>query len=345
MNSGRTKIQDVARVAGVSTATVSRTLSNPSVVSEKTRAAVLNAVKETGYRINRAARNLRTQRSGAILTLIPNIGNPFFSQIISGIEQVFSKAEYNVLVSDTVNIVEGGAHVMDFFQDGRADGIILLDGYLPEKEIESLRGSDVEHLIIYACEWTDSLGIPSIRSDNRSGAMQAVQHLAQLGHKRIGHLTGPETNILTSVRRDGFFEAAAKHQLDARAEWQFPGDFSLQSGVDAADAYLALKDRPTAVFASSDLMAMGFIGRVLDAGVNVPADLSVVGFDDIGLAAHFRPSLTTIRQNRHEIGRLSAETLLQRLQNPAAVDPEARYMIPVQLVERNSSAPPPDRQT
>ncbi|SLN49832.1 HTH-type transcriptional repressor CytR [Pseudoruegeria aquimaris] len=334
------KIQDVAKAAGVSTATVSRTLSNPSVVSERTRKAVLEAVRATGYRVNRAARNLRTQRTGSILTLIPNIGNPFFSQIIAGIEQVFSEAEYSVLVSDTANIGPAGTPLSHVFQDGRADGVIVLDGILPLSSIESVKGTPNEHLVIYACEWAEGAGIPSIRSDNRSGAIQAVNHLADLGHRAIGHICGPEDNVLTGVRRAAFFEAAEARGLDVRPEWVFPGDFKLASGAAAAEAFLGLKERPTAVFSASDLMAMGFISRLSDAGVRVPEDLSVVGFDDIDLAPYFRPALTTIRQDRMELGRITAQTLLSRLRRPTEVQPDFLHIVPVELVERASTAAP-----
>lgn len=337
MKSKRVKILDVARVAGVSTATVSRALSNPAVVSEATRMVVLEAVKKTGYRVNRAARNLRTQRSGAILTLIPNIGNPFFSQIISGIEQVFAKAEYSVLVSDTANMIDGGARLADIFLDGRADGIILLDGLLPVEDIKALRGSEQEHLIIYACEWTEKPGIPSIRSDNRSGALQAVRHLAELGHRKIGHITGPQANILTQVRRDGFHEAIKQQNLTTRPEWIVPGDFSLQSGVRAAECFLTMNEQPTAIFAASDIMAIGFVSRLHDAGVSVPGELSIVGFDDIGLAAHYRPSLTTIRQDRRLLGQISAQVLLGRLRDASSIDANFRRVIPVELVVRGST--------
>lgn len=332
------KIQDVARAAGVSTATVSRALSNPKVVSESTRKAVLQAVNETGYRVNRAARNLRTQRTGSILTLIPNVGNPFFSQIISGIEQVFSEAEYSVLVSDTANMALEDMPLSHIFQDGRADGVILLDGFIPLPSIASVKGTANENHIIYACEWADAAGLPSIRSDNRAGSVRAVTHLAELGHKKIGHISGPEDNVLTHVRRAAFFEATKAHGLEVRDDWVFQGNFELASGAAAAEKFLALKERPTAIFSASDLMAISFISNLMDAGVKVPQDVSVVGFDDIDLAPHYRPALTTIRQDRRRLGRLAAETLLSRLRDNKADPDEMLQVVPVELIERESTA-------
>ncbi|MEP2783464.1 MAG: LacI family DNA-binding transcriptional regulator [Pseudoruegeria sp.] len=333
------KIQDVARAAGVSTATVSRTLSNPTVVSESTRKAVLEAVSATGYRVNRAARNLRTQRTGSILTLVPDLGNPFFSQIISGIEQVFSKAEYSVLVSDTANMSLEGMPLSHVFQDGQADGVILLDGLVPKSSINSVKGTPNENLVIYACEWSDDVVIPSIRSDNWAGVELAVNHLADLGHTRIGHISGPDENVLTKVRREAFFEAAKMRGLEIHEDWLFEGNFKLASGAVAAEKFLALKHRPTAVFSASDLMAMGFISNLLDANINVPGEVSVVGFDDIDLAPYFRPALTTIHQDRRRIGRIAAETLLSCLSTPQNTDSKFRHVVPVELVERGSTGP------
>lgn len=341
MSTSKARIQDVARVAGVSTATVSRTLSNPQVVSESTRISVLKAVRETGYRINRAAQNLRTQKTNAILVLIPNLSNPFFSQIISGIEQVFSEAGYSLLVADTENGSARDIQLMDVFQDGQADGIILLDGYIPMETILALKGTEAENLVVYACEWAETEGIPSIRSDNPAGGRMAAQHFAALGHKKVGHVCGPAENVLTPMRRDSFVEEAKRLGMAVCEEWVFPGDFRLETGALAADAFMALKDKPTAVFCASDLMAAGFMKRLLAQGVRIPEDVSVMGFDDVAVSAYFHPSLTTIRQNRGEIGRVAATTLLSRLRETGDVDPFFRHTVAVELIERESTGRPP----
>lgn len=341
MQTNKARIQDVARVAGVSTATVSRTLSNPSVVSEETRKAVLEAVQATGYRVNRAARNLRKQQAGAILVLIPNLSNPFFSQIISGIEKVVSRVGYSLLVADTENRKEPSFSIVDVFQDGQADGVILLDGFVPTGTLSALRDAGAENRVVFACEWGDSEGIPSIRTDNAGGARLAAEHFASLGHKKVAHVCGPPANALTPVRRDSFVSGAEEFGLEIRDEWVFPGDFRLASGAQAADTYMALKDKPTAIFCASDLMAIGFIKRCLSVGVRIPEDVSVMGFDDVALAAYFHPSLTTVRQDRDQIGRVAATTLLARMRDPDNVAGNFRHTVPVELVIRESTGAPP----
>lgn len=340
MQTNKARIQDVARAAGVSTATVSRTLSNPSVVSEATRTAVLEAVKITGYRVNRAARNLRTQKTGAILVLIPNLSNPFFSQIISGIEKVFSRVGYSLLVADTENSIDPNFNFVDALQDGQADGIIVLDGFVPIGTLSSLRAAGADSRVVYACEWGDSEGIPSIRTDNAGGARLAAEHFSSLGHKKVGHICGPAMNALTPVRRDSFLDEAKKLGLEVKDKWIFPGDFRLVTGAQAADSFMKLDEKPTAIFCASDLMAIGFMKRCLSKGVRIPEDVSVVGFDDVALSAYFHPSLTTIRQDRDQIGRIAATTLLARMRDPETVAANFRHMVPVELIARESTAEP-----
>lgn len=329
MKQDRPKISDVARVAGVSTATVSRALSNPGMVSDETRAAVQAAVQATGYRLNLAARNLRHRRTGGIVALVPNLANPFFSQILSGIASVLGPAGYNLLIADTRTA--GAETLLDYAEPSRADGLIILDGTLPA---EALQGRVP---VVEACEWVPGLPAPRVKIDNRAAAGLAVNHLADLGHRRIGHVCGPRGNVLTEARLGGTQDALAARGLPFAESALYPGDFSLESGRAAAALWLEQpRDlRPTAVFLASDAMACGFIGEVQRHGLAVPQDVSVVGFDDIELIAHISPPLTTIRQPRTAIGRVAAERLLAVLAGEANPDDT---ILPVELVIRASTA-------
>jgi LacI family repressor for deo operon, udp, cdd, tsx, nupC, and nupG len=337
MNAKGPKIQDVASVAGVSTATVSRTLSNPDLVSDKTRKAVLEAVEKTGYRINRAAQNLRKRQAGAILVLLPDLGNPFFSQILSGIESVFATSDLSVLIADTTGIKQD--QLTSYFLDTRADGVILLDGGIPGAVLEELAQTTPENRIVFACEWKPDTTLPSIRSDNRGGARQAVDHLVKLGHKKIGHIAGPRSNVLTKERLAGFQAAMANWDLPVNPEWIVDGgDFSLDAGAQAARQFIEMDERPTALFCGSDLIAMGLISELHKRGVSVPNDMSVVGFDDIEIADRFIPSLTTIRQNRTQLGVLAATTLMDLLSGRGAATKNPVQLIDVLLIKRGSTA-------
>ncbi|MBP0482816.1 LacI family DNA-binding transcriptional regulator [Sagittula salina] len=332
------RIQDVARAAGVSTATVSRALSKPDLLSETTREAVFEAIRLTGYRVNQSARNLRRQRAGAVLVLVPNLGNPFFSQILSGLSEVFAASEYSVLIQDTNHLARQDG-LLDFFLDQRIDGMISLDGSLSVGTLDLMARNAVSDRILCACEWVAGVDLPSVRSDNHKGATLAMRHLYDLGHRRIAHVTGPVQNVLTQVRRDAVLAARAELDLPARPEWIVRGDFSLASGRAAAERLLAMSanDRPSAVFCASDETALGLIAGLHAAGVQVPDDMSVVGFDDIDLAEYAIPALTTIRQDRQTLGRRAAERLLNRLDGGPLRAADTVDLVDVSLVVRDST--------
>ena len=335
MKSG-SSIREVAKAAGVSIATVSRTLSNPEQVSDKTRSVVMDAIEKTNYKINRAARNLRMHQSGEILVLVPNLGNPFFSEILSGIEKTFQNTYYNVLIANSLSYDESEDLLASHLENNHADGIIILDGQVSERAHTWLSKNAKKHNVIFACEWIDGLTQPIVRSNNGQGAATAIRYLHSLGHQKIAHVTGPKENILTLARSKGVTEEQERLGLTMDPEWVVEGNFSLKSGYRAAEKILAAKDRPTCVFCDSDQMAFGLISRFNIEGIRVPEDISVMGFDDIELSEFYVPPLTTIRQNRHGIGTTAAERMLALIKNEVTSDSEQECKIEVELVVRNS---------
>ncbi len=334
---GPPTIQDVAREAKVSTATVSRALSAPDRVAEATRRAVMAAIERTGYRVNQTARNLRRQRTGAIVVLVPNIGNPFFSRVLAGIEAAASREGLNVLIADSQQAQARDGQLRSYLHDNRADGIISLDGSLSDGFFAAAnRGRPP---VVYACEWSPGTRLPSIRFDNEGGAALAVRHLVELGHRRIGHILGPADNVLTHARLAGVESALGGVGLAVRRDWFFDGDFSLAAGARAAQAWLGMAERPSAVTASSDEMACGFMSELHRAGVSVPRDVSVVGFDDIDISERFIPGLTTIRQPRQEIGGRAASVLIGLIAGGGQGDDgaPASEMLAATLVVRGST--------
>ncbi len=340
MASKSATIQDVAHAAKVSTATVSRALSNPGLLSDATREQVLQAIQATGYRVNQAARNLRMQRAGAVLVLVPNLGKPFYSAILRGISQSFSGSDYSVLITDTENTPLTDGELVGNFSQGRVDGVISLDGRLTPETLDQCIARGLDERIVFACEWVNGYAFPSIQSDNRHGARQAIRHLADLGHRKIGHITGPRGNVLTAVRREGAAEERERLGLPTRDNWIIRGDFSLESGHEAADRIHAMEDRPTAIFCAADMVAFGLIAGLSTRGIRVPEDISVVGFDDIDMAGSYVPALTTIRQDRERLGRTAGDRLLERLTG-LAKGPAVEELLAVELVVRGSTAPPP----
>ncbi len=332
------KIQDVAREAGVSTATVSRALSHPGMVADATREAVLKAVRKTGYRVHQAARNLRRGRTGAIVALVPNIGNPFFSQVLAGIESVAARHGYSVLVADTSRPQNRHEQVSAYQHNDRADGLIVLDGRLALDFGRKKRIDETRPPIVFACEWSDDIAFPSVMIDNRVGARKAIEHLYALGHRKIGHVSGPQGNVHTQARYEGMREKMRELGLVIRPEWFLNGDFTLQSGLDASARWLAMREKPTAVFCASDEMAFGFISGLKAGGYGVPDDVSIVGFDDIDISRCFIPALTTIRQPRLEIGTIAANMLIELIASPNEPLAEPQCSLPVDLIVRESTA-------
>ncbi|MGI9399865.1 MAG: LacI family DNA-binding transcriptional regulator [Rhizobiaceae bacterium] len=332
-------IQDVAREANVSAATVSRVLSNPSVVLKSTREAVHEAIRKTGYRVNQAARNLRMRKASAVLILVPNLGKPFYSGILAGISAGFAGTGYAVLITDTESDPIEDSALAGYFLDGRIDGAISLDGLLSHASLKECRDHGVGERIVFLCEWVEGESFPVISSDNEQGARLAIRHLYELGHRKVAHVTGPEGNVLTSARREGMVDERKRLNMPASPDWIIRGDFSLESGRDAASKILEMSDRPTAVFCSADMVAIGLIAGLHAGGLRVPEDISVVGFDDIEMSEHSIPSLTTIRQDRHRLGRRAVEVLLERLSHPEG-QLEHDPPIPVELVIRESTAQP-----
>ena len=283
-------LQDVARVAGVSTATVSRTLSHPDVVTESTRNRVAEAVNVTGYRINRAARNLRTQRAHSVLVLLPDLANPFFSEILEGISRKLSHRGYSMLIASTKQVHDSGERLFDYLDDARADGMIILDGGLEPDVIEMLKSARQTKRILFACEWVEGTDFPTVRCQNGQGSREAVSYLYDLGHRKIAHVTGPYGNVLMHARKDAFVAQVHALGLELKPEWVIAGDFSIAAGCAAAKSWIAMDDRPTGIFCASDQLAMAFIAELARHGFSVPDDVSVMGFDDIDFAEQFIPS-------------------------------------------------------
>ncbi|MFA3916751.1 LacI family DNA-binding transcriptional regulator [Ruegeria hyattellae] len=334
-------IQDVARMAQVSTATVSRVLSNPDLVSERTRNTVLEAIRAAGYRVNQTARNLRMKRAGAVLVLVPNLGKPFYSGILAGISEGFAGSDYAILITDTEAQPLQDSALSGYFLDGRIDGAIALDGRLSPDALRQCADLGVANRIVFLCEWVEGGKFPVISSDNVEGARLAIGHLHALGHRKIAHVTGPDGNVLTIARREGMVAERARLGLPARPDWIIRGDFSLESGRDAARRILNMSDRPTAVFCSADMVAFGLISGLLEGGLRVPEDISVVGFDDIEMSQFYVPALTTIRQDRALLGRRAAELLLGELTKSSSEDVQPAQIGVDLIVRASTQAPSP----
>jgi LacI family repressor for deo operon, udp, cdd, tsx, nupC, and nupG len=330
-------IYEVAKRAGVSTATVSRVLSRPDVVSPDTRRKVMQAVKVLAYAPNSAAKNLRTLRSGKLLVTVPDISNPFFSLILQGIEDAAQRDGYAVLLGDTQHDEKREERYAVMLKRKEADGLIFLGHRLPKTAAELVRAmAPACAPVVNGCEFSPRLGIPSVHIDNATAAGEAMDHLYALGHRRIGIITGPLVSPLSRDRLQGATVRARAERAD-RDFIVMHGDFSIESGAMAAERLLGRREAPTAIFCFNDEMAMGVIETARKRGVRVPDDLSVVGFDDIRFAKHMDPPLTTIAQPMREIGEGTVRLLTEILNGKTVVP--VSVTLPHAFVVRSSTGP------
>jgi LacI family repressor for deo operon, udp, cdd, tsx, nupC, and nupG len=326
-------IRDVAERAGVSTATVSRALANPGQVAEATRSAVFRAISEVGFTPNAAARSLRARSTKMVLALLHGLGDSFYTAILNAVENTLFESGYGMIMGDTRADPARDRHYDRLVRSGQVDGVLLFSGRLPQDGFDDLHPTIP---ILLLCNAIPSLTtLPVIEVANRSAARTMTEHLIGLGHRRIAHITGALSNVESQERLLGFREGVGAANLPADDVVVWEGAFSFDAGAAAAKKFLALVDRPSAVFCASDQLAIGFIKAVRDAGLSVPEDVSVAGFDDIEYASLFAPALTTMHQPRAELGRRAAEYLVQRM-NGKGEDLPKRTRLPCKLIVRDS---------
>lgn len=330
-------IQDVARRAGVSTATVSRAIALPDRVTEATREAVFSAIRETGYTPNAAARSLRAKSTKMVLVLLPGIGNSFFTPVLNALEEAFAEEGYGVLIGYARNSPRRETHYARVIRAGQVDGVLVVTGNIPrDEEFVQVPDSVPMSLMFSEIPGTEQFSVFDV--DNRSAAATMVGHLIARGHRRIAHIAGADGNLEAQERLDGYGDAlrAAGIPIDPELIWLGATNYDFASGERAAARFFALADRPTAVFAAADEMAFGFMRALKDRKVDIPGDVSVAGFDDTEYAIHYDPALTTMRQPRTQLGTLAAKDLLRRMTAKDLAVPTSHVRLPCELVIRES---------
>ena len=324
-------VKEIAAIAKVSVATVSRALQRPEIVSEETRQRIHEVVKRLGYTPNALARNLRTARTRLIIALLPDIANPFFSEVIRGIEQVAHENGYSVLLGETQSSLVREQAYADMVAARQADGIITMSHRVPAIPI------DGRLPVVNACEYVKDKKISSVYIDNVAAAGAAVDYLVTLGHRDIAFIAGPSSSPICVDREQGYQLALQRAKIPANPALTAVGDFSIEAGERAIDLFLSQGHSFSAVFCSNDEMAIGAMRALISHGLRVPEDVSVVGFDDIRFARYTSPPLTTVAQPKNALGR-EAMTMLIELLNDPEVPPRKR-VLSADLVVRGSTAP------
>lgn len=334
-----TRIQDVATAAGVSTATVSRALAFPDRVRPQTRARVLEAVQRLNYTPNEAARALRAGATRMVLVVVPYLySGAFFAGVANGVDAELAAAGYTMIMGSLDGNEEKARRLVDLVYAGQIDGVIFLTGSNTVVQGRSLLDAGVP--VVTICAELDRPGLPAVLVDDEECAALQTRHLLELGHRRLVYLAGVEGNYNEVMRYRGFLKAIAAAGLSPLEARRLPGEYTMASGARAAQTFLAMPDRPTGVVSCSDEMAIGFMKTLGDAGVRVPEDVSVVGFDGIEFADFCHPTLTTIRQPRPALGVVGARALIDRLSGEPAPAGEP-IVLKGELIVRGSTGPAP----
>ena len=341
---GVVSIKEVAEIAGVSIATVSRCLNSPDKVTERTRLKVQSAIDETGYSPNPLAQNFRRGRTNLVLVVVPSVGDPFFDAIMHGIQSVASAEGYSVIIEETsMQSPTVGADGTDVVAK-QADGVILLCN-AAASEPGILRSASRRSLpVIVGFEATSEQlsGYASVHIDNAAAASDATRHLIDLGHERIAMLSGTEQLGLTIDRESGYRAAMSSAGLGVADGWVIDGGLSIDGARSATRRLLQHRQRPSAIFCAADEMAFGCLHEIKQHGLSVPEDISIVGFDDMRYAAIADPPLTTVSQPTKQIGQRAMQMVLHEINGGTSSTPRSE-VLPYQLVIRASSGPVRDR--
>jgi LacI family transcriptional regulator len=329
-------IKDVAREAGVSTATVSHVINKTKYVTDATRQKVLRVIKRGHYYPNANARMLASGRSNIIGLLVSDISNPFFPELVKSIEASAYERGYNLMIENTDYDAGRAAEYVRRMIELNVAGVALMTAELDPQLLDELVQKHVR--VVFNDLGMAGKHMSNIVLDYAVGIEEAVRHLASLGHRKIAHIAGSSQIRSGMIRREAFIASMARHVPGCARPAIYEGDFKFESGRHAASEIMKSTHRPSAVVVANDLMALGAMQEFRAAGLRIPHDISIVGFDDISYATLSEPPLTTVCSPRIEIGRKAIEALAMTIEHPD--QPGVEIRIPTYLITRNSTAPP-----
>jgi DNA-binding LacI/PurR family transcriptional regulator len=334
----RLDIRDVAKHARVSIATVSRTINRVPTVDKQLAERVWKAIGELNYFPNTQARALVSGRTRLLGLLISEITNPFFPELMQGFEEIAVANGYEILIGSTNYDLARMTTCIRRMLERHVEGVAVMTFGVEQPLLEELSSRDVPMVFVDSCP--PGPFVRALIVDYRKGIREGVQHLAALGHRKISFVSGPLRQRSSQLRKVAFLESLAEIGIRPTASWLIEGDHTLEGGMRAMELLLSLRELPTAVMCSNDMTAIGGLRVLARAGLRVPDDMSIVGFDDIHLAEFVYPPLTTVRMSRNDLARAAFESLRSIAENQAP--PQQRlWAITTRLIVRQSTSYPP----
>ncbi|MGD7044556.1 LacI family DNA-binding transcriptional regulator [Jeotgalibacillus proteolyticus] len=326
-----TTIKDVAKKAGVAVSTASLAINHSSRVSKETAKKVLDAASELHYQKNGWARDLKMKKTQIIGLVLHDLSGSFYAPIIKGIEETLHSYGYGLIACSTIGENLGTAE--RFLRERRVDGVIVFSADIKDETLFDVCRShfplavldrEISHPNLY-----------SVTVDNLQGGYLAADHLIGHGHTSIGYISGPSNNWDSQLRSEGFTQCLSQNNLSVPSKWHIKGDYSQRGGYQAAKLLLQQSELPTGLFVSNDQMAIGVLEAFGDAGVKVPEQISLIGFDDIELARYIRPSLTTVKQPKYEMGATAAHKIIQHIEGSPLKE---HTQLTTEVIQRQSTA-------
>jgi len=324
----------VARLAGVSTTVVSYVINNTRYVSEQTRKKVLKAIKDLDYRPNIVARSLRSRRTGTVGLIICDLRNPFFAEVLQGIETKKKKKGYSILVTDTDYNVKKEKKAAEIFFSKQVEGIIIVPGGENNEHVRFLVERNIP-VVLLDKKVKDNLNVDVVLVKNREGSKKLTEHLINLGHKRIGIITGPSASTTGKERLEGYLEALKEHSIAEDENLIKFGDFKKQSGYNLTLELLSVSKPPTVIYACNNLMGLGAMEALQKRKVSIPKEMGLVIFDDLPWFRYVDPPLTCVTQPSFDLGKKAAELLISRMARKRKEPREA--LLDVELRIRKSA--------
>ncbi|ACS80604.1 substrate-binding domain-containing protein [Maridesulfovibrio salexigens] len=326
-------IKDVAKLAGVSTSTVSHVLNRTRFVSDEKRELVERAVEELNYRPSSIARSLKVQQTRTLGMLVTASRNPFFAEVVHGVERRCYERGYTLFLCNTEGDINRMEANLDALEEKRVDGLLLLCSEVNDEIINLIEAERSVPIVVF--DWgPESDNVDRIYDNSLSGARLATKYLIAKGHTDIGCIAGPQDRRSAKERLEGYRQAMVETGLPVRDEWIVEGDYGCEGGVEAMHYLFGLDKLPSAVFVCNDMMAIGMLSEAVRLGVRVPQDLSVIGYDNVYISRFTAPALTTIHQPKKEIAARAVDTLIDRLSSKRIEGLQIK--VEPSLVERES---------